>query len=505
MPSLAVCFMSALPLAAVVILAACATPAPPTMPQPPPPPELDVDRICSIIVDVADASARGGLVARRHALELQGQDDRHAAFGLMLAEATPEERFAAFHRDLQRSPTSVVGPLGECIVYGSWNKMGAQTTKSCDAAAARLGSAAVLVEIARSSSALLHDGDAARAIAIADAALARAPGCAALHVAKAQAIAAQGNVESARDGWRAASQAVPTCFRCLVEAAAAEERVDTGPGGRAAAVPLWEEALKLAPEHPDTLRRFAAATAGVDDSRTRKAYAAAVNAGAKDYPTLLAAAKLSARLAETPAAIDEAIMFARRASEAAKGAPEPRRIVVELTSKIGALDAVIVAANALLELVADDAVAHIALARVAVERGPLASAVIHYGIADRAMAATPGDPALMASLRVERQSLLARLLVDESKLPSGTAAAVAAATQKNLQVLWRERIKTQEANKGGDLAIVVETDSDGHVATTVITADSVGDQMVSAAAVAWLSRATIKGGARRYTLDFALR
>lgn len=491
-----------------IVVTACATPvAPAPVPQAPAvvAAELSVDQTCSIIVDVADAAARGALVSRRRALELLADGDRHAAFGLMLAEPTPEERFSAFHREQERAPTSVVGILGECLVYSSWSKMGPQAAASCDAAASRLGDASVLVEIARSSSALVHDGDAARAMGIADAAIVRAPGCSALRVVKAQAIAAGGDAAATRDGWRAASAAAPACFRCLVEAAAAEERADTGAAGRAAAVPLWEEALKLAPDHADTLRRFAAAAAGVDDKRAQQAYAAAVRAGAKDYPTLLGAARLSAMLATTPASVDEAIVFARKASDAAKADPEPRRIIVEFSSRKGAHDDVIVAANALLDLVPDDAVAHIALAKVAMARGPLSAAVVHYDAAERAIAANPADQALLAPLVTERRTLLDRLMVDDTKPPTGTAAAVAAATQKHLQTLWRDRIKKHTTTKGGDLVVVVETGADGHVTSASVGTDTVGDDEIAAAAVAWLSRATIKGGARRYTLEFALR
>jgi len=491
-----------------IVATSCATPTPvpaPALPAPVVAAELSVDRTCAVIVDVADAAARGALVSRRHALELLADSDRHAAFGLMLAEPTPEERFSAFHREQERAPDSVVGVLGECLVYSSWSKMGPQAKAACDLAATRLGDASVIVEVARSSSALLHDGDAARAVAIADAAIVRAPGCTALRVVKAQAIAAAGDVNATRDGWRAASAAAPGCFRCLVEAAAAEERADTGAAGRAAAVPLWEEALKLAPDHPDTLRRFAAAAAGVDDKRAQQAYAAAVRAGAKDYPTLLGAARLSARLADSPAAVDEAIGFARKASDAARADPEPRRIVVELSSRKAAHDDVLVAANALLDLVPDDAVAHIALAKVAMARGPLSAAVVHYDAADRAVVANPVDQPVMDALQAERRALLTRLMVDDAKAPSGTAAAVAAATQKQLQALWRDRIAKRTTTKGGDLVVVVETGADGRVASATVGTDTVGDDEIAAAAVAWLSRATIKGGARRYTLEFALR
>ena len=90
------------------------------------------------MVDADDAAARGGLVAFRHEAERRG-DGRHAVFARHLALATPEERFRAFHDELGDRPDSVVGPLGECLVYAGWSRMGPQASKACDVAATALG------------------------------------------------------------------------------------------------------------------------------------------------------------------------------------------------------------------------------------------------------------------------------------------------------------------------------------------------------------------------------
>lgn len=490
-------------LAALGLAAGCATPPPPPPLLPPPPPaELDVASVCRLVVDVDDAAARGGLAAFRLEAERHGAD-RHAVFARHLALATPEERFRAFHDELGERPDSVVGPLGECLVYAGWSRMGPQAAKACDAAAIALGPQRILADIGRSESALLHDNDPTRALSLADAGIAAAPGCAAFVVVRARARAANADVVTARTAWREAVDALPASFRCLTEAGLAEERADPGDAGRAAAAAFFERALAVAPDHADTLRRFAAATAGVDGVRALKAYAAAVKAGARDYQTLLAAARLATTLAANDDDVARAIDFARRASEASREDPEPRRLLVQLLARQGAWEDVIVAGNALLDLEVDDAVARHALARAALAKGDVAGAVRHYDAAARGLSTL--DATAQAAVTSEQQALLTRLLVDPSKAPKGGASVVASAIQRQLQALWRERVKKNALTKGSDLIVVAETDATGRVVDVDIKTDGVGDPELAGAVVAWLSRATVQGGARRYTMEFAVR
>ncbi len=490
----------------IAAAAACVTTPEATIPQVEVAPELDVVKVCDAIVDVGDAAARGALAARRQHHEITASSDRHAAFAAMLALPTPEERFRAFHADSERFSASGVGVLGECLVYASWSKMGPEAARACDVAASKLGPTAVVVEVARAESALLHDRNPQLALTRADAALALAPGCSALHVVRARARAAAGDVRAARDAWAEAATAAPKCFRCLVEQASLEEQVDTGPAGRAAAVSVWERALQLAPDHADTLRRFAAATAGIDDARALRAWEAAIAAGARDYPTLLAAAQIAGRTATSPTEIDVALGYAKRAADVSKQDPEPRRLVVELAVRRGAVEEARTAARGVLDLIADDVLANAALARIAVTSGPLVDAVTGY---DAAVAALDRgavvDAEVATAIRAEQAGLLVRLQVNDAKRPNGTVNAVANATQRALQTLWRDRIAKKNTTKGGTLTIVVESAADGRVLSTQLRTDTVGDQEIAAAAVAWLSRATISGGARRHTLEFILQ
>lgn len=495
----------------LVLVAACpsatttttstVTPVPVTnAPPPPPPKELDGARLCRIVADVADAAARSNLSALKLRFDATSSKDRHDAFGAMLSGNKNEERFRDFHEDAESHPGSAVSSLGECLVYADW-KMARESEAPCAKAETALGKDGAVVDVARVD--LLARTDAKAAVAKADEALAKAPACEALHLAKARAVAATGDVEAAKAGWAAAGAAVDHCFVCAAERARLLESSE----GRAAAASEYEKALKFAPDHADTLRRFAAAVAGVDDVRALAAYDAAVEAGARDFATLMAAAKLASRLATTPAQVDRALTFAKRAAGAQSTDPEAKRLVVDLAMKKGDDAFAVQAAQQLLSLVPDDVAGHTALARAALKADKLEDAVVHYDQAFVELAAgrTGGlDDATVAAVRAERAGLLSRLMVDGST-PKGTATAVAKLTQQGLQKLWKDRLKKKVVSSGGELSVVIETDASGAVVDVLIKDGGVKDPAVRAAAIAWLRRASITGGARRYTLDLLLQ
>ncbi|MDP2343736.1 MAG: hypothetical protein Q8O67_22450 [Deltaproteobacteria bacterium] len=474
-----------------------------TAPAPVAAPRTDLEgaRLCRIIADVDDAAARSGLGALRQRFEATASSDRHAAFGAMLSVSKIEDRFRAFHDDGSRNPSSAAGPLGECLVYAEW-KMANESTAPCTKASKTLGSESSVVDVARVKL-LARTGDAAAALAVADAALLKAPSCEALVVARAIAVAAGGDVEAAKVGWAKAQERVPNCFICALERAKLLETTE----GRAAAAGEYERALKLAPDHADTLRRFAASVSGVDDVRALAAYSAAVDAGAKDFATLTAASRLAARLATTPDQLDRALVFAKRAADAGRTDPDARRLVVDLAMKKGDHAGAETAARSLLDLVPDDVVGHVALARAALKAERLEDAVVHFDLAQVELSAgrTAGlDAGTVAAVRAERQGLLAQLMVDEATTPKGSASSVANMTQRGLQKLWKERLKKKVVSTGGTLTVVVETDASGAVVDVLVKDGEVKDPALRAATVAWLRRANISGGARRYTLDLSL-
>ncbi len=461
--------------------------------------DVNSARLCRIIADVDDAATRAGLGALRQRFDAAPATDRHAVFGAALALSKLEDRFRAFHEDGAAHPDSPVGALGECLVYADW-KLRNESQQACNRARNLLGEHIAPVDVAQVKL-LARTGDPAGAVAAADLALQKAPGCEALHLARAFAVASLGDVEASKAAWGAASEKVAGCFVCSLERAKLLESTE----GRAAAAGEYERALKLAPDHADTLRRFAASVAGVDDVRALSAYSAAVDAGAKDFATLTAASRLAGRLALTPEQVDKALSFARRAVDAGKTDPDARRLVVQLAMKKGDHAAAETAARALLDLVPDDVVGHIALARAAMETGRLEQAVVHYDLAQAELSAgrTAGlDEGTVSAVRAERQGLLAQLMVDEATPPSGSADSVVKVTQRGLQKLWKERVKQNVS--GGTLTVVVETDASGAVVEVLVKEGEVKDAALRAATVAWLRRANIKGGARRYTLDLSL-
>lgn len=501
--------MSRLPIAFVVtgfaLAVACVStppaPTPTAAPEEEAQTEVEPARLCRVVAEVRDAEARSALGALRLRYELTSSTDRHAAFGAMLAQSKNEDRFRAFHDDGEARNGSVVAAVGECLVYTDW-KMEKESLGACARARTALGNNAAVIDAAAVDT--LARSDATAAVASADAALKRAPGCEALHLSRARAVAQAGDVEKTTAAWLAAAAAFPNCFVCAVERAKTQE----GTNGRAAAATAWEDALKIAPDHADTLRRFAASVAGVDDRRALSAYEAAVAAGARDFPTLIAAARLATRLAASPADVDRALVFARRASEVQRTDPDARRLVVELAMRKGDDAAASAAAQQLLDLVPDDVAAHVALARAAAKADKLEDAVVHYDLANVELAAgriADLDEATVAAVRAERQGLLSRLMVDDGAAPAGSASTVANLTQKGLQKLWKDRLKKKVVKAGGVLTVVVETNASGAVIDVVVKSDVVTDPMIRAAAVAWMRRASITGGAKRYTLELLLQ
>jgi hypothetical protein len=468
------------------------------------PPELDAARLCRVLADVDDAAARGALGALRLRFETAPAGDRHADFGAMLARQRNEERFSAFRDDEREHPQSPVGPLGECLIYSDWH-METQRTTPCGLAAERLGTGGA--SVLRYADALhrWRSGDPRTAIAEVQTALSVSPTCESLHFLRARLVVAVGGDAGAqKQAWADAEAAMPGCFTCAIETGKLVEAAE----GKVAAAAAWERALKAVPDHAETLRRLAAAVAGVDDARALAAYASAVDAGARDFVTLLAAAKLAAQLAQSPADVDRALGFARRAVDVGKSDPEARRLLVALAMKKGDDATAEPAARALLDLVADDVVGHAALARVALRAERLIDAVSHYegAAAEIAAGRTGGlDSATVAAITSERQALLGRLRVDDGARTSGNAGVVANAAQRALTKLWKERkAAAPDTPAKGELTVVVETDATGRIVDVQVKASTVDDPAVVAAAVAALRRMTITGGAKRYTFDFAL-
>lgn len=477
--------------------AACA-PAKPEVKAPvapaPKPPEVDPHRLCEVIARVEDSVYQGARAAVRTELEAaaaKDPKDRAAAFGALFAIDDDNARWKAFHADSEANPESGLGPLGECFVYASW-KMPDQAEAPCAAAAEALGSAA-LVEVARGELAARRERtDEARAHY--EQAIAADAGCVPARTGLARAEAAAGNAEAAVASLEAALSAWPQCFSCAAEKAALVEKAS----GIEAALPHWEAALAIVPDHPATLKRYAAALVGKDDGKALLAYEKAIARGRADFQTLHAAARLARALGQA----DKALDFGERASQAEADDAELWRLLASLYEGKNDVPGLEKAWGEVLRLLPQDPAAHLALARASKGQDRYVSALEHYEAAVAALAATTSQGAsqeLQQAAGGELSQLLVELSIDE-RGASGSVNRVVGVVQRQARKVFEARVKEHSGLKG-KLDVVVVTNKDGGVDEVRIERDTLGDSHVAAAVLGNLRRAKISGGAKRYALE----
>ena len=472
-------------------LSACATGA--TVKKAPPPApkaELDAHQLCVLETAIDDATARGRLAELRAKYEANADGDRLAAFGAKLAIATERERFKAFHDDATDHPDSAVSPLGECMVYARW-KMPDQAASPCALAAERLKGAAVL-DVA-GAELLLNQGKLADADVRARKALVADAACTPAYTMLARVQLAAKDNAGALDSYTRGLTSSPDCFVCAVEAAKLTEKSE----GKAASVPLWEKALAIAPDHVETLKRYGAVQAGINDDAALAAYEKAIQAGVVDVATLKAAAELA-----KGKDIDRALGYAGRVVAVQPNDVDAWRLLLMLATKKPDAERMKHAATEVLRLVGDDLPAHVVLLHDALATLHVQDALAHDDVVNTAVTAskTTGlSEAQVAAVKSEHTELMQKLHVLD-KPPSGKPEAVLAAVQKTVQKLFAERVKDQKG-KRGELSIVVRTDAQGVVDSVELPSDTLGDPWVAASVVANLKHATLTGGARRYTFS----
>jgi tetratricopeptide (TPR) repeat protein len=456
--------------------------------------KLDVDpaALCQVKAEIDDAASRLKLADLRTRLEKDAATDRAARFGALLSIQNEQDRFHAFHDDTEQNPKSGVGPLGECFVYAAW-KMSDQAQGSCQMADDRLRGAAV-VDVARAEL-LRRKGNLDEAQNLIDNALSTDNGCAAALIEAARVQQARGDAEKALASWERARAAWPTCYLCAVEAAKLAE----ASSGKDAAVPMWEAALALQPDSAEALKRYGAALAGVDNAKALSAYERAIDAGQNDVATFMGAAQLAGDN------VDKGLAFAEKAAALQPNEIDAWRIILALAQKKPDAVKARKAAGEILRLVDEDVPALLVVARDARQNGQLVEAVTRFDAAARAIAGGRTGGLLAPDLeaaRKEHAALLAELKVPE-KAPKGNASAVVSAVQKTVQGLFVERLKKKKGMKG-TLDVGVTVSAAGVVEDVEIVKDTLGDAAVTASVVANLRRATITGGAKRYsfTMDF---
>lgn len=452
----------------------------------PKPPEVDPRALCAVVSEVEDARARGTVDAVQAGLEQRASRDRAAAFGAMYSIVDEDARWKAFKAERAARPESVVGHLGECFTYASW-KMADQAKGPCAAADSSLKSLA-LVDVARGDLARAL-GDEAGAKERYQAALATDDKCvpALLRLAR---VEASSEASAAVATYDRALAAGPKCFSCAFEKAELVEKSQ----GIEAALPVWEAALALAPEHPSTVKRYAAAQAGRDDAAALQAYEKAISLGVNDASTLVAAA----RLAEKSGDLEKALVHARAAAKVQPDDAANWRFVATLATGHKDVKGAAAAYSEVLRLVPDDADAHMALARAEAEDGRWVESLGHLEAAVASLDA-PEQAEQKAAADKELAALLEKLLVRKGGA-KGNANRVIAVVQGDVRQVFEQQKKLKK-DLTGVVEITVVTAADGTVQEVTIAKDSLNDAMVAAALVGNLRRATIVGGAKRYNFE----
>lgn len=485
-------------------LSGCATPSPEPARAPvvvEEKPDVDARELCLVKAEIDDAASRLKLAELQARYERDAVASRAARFGSLLAIQNEQDRFHAFHDDGQKNPRSAVGPLGECFVYAAW-KMSDQASGRCQMAEDRLKGAAV-VEVARAEL-FRRKGSLEEAGRAIERALALDGTCAAAHMEAARVHQARGEDARALAAWESARAAWPRCYVCAVEAAKLQE----ASAGKDAALPLWEAALTLQPDSAEALKRYGAALAGVDDGKALQAYERAIAAGQSDAATFMGAAQLAGK--GEGASVDKALAFAERAAQVQPNDIDAWRLILALAQQKGDAVRAQAAATEVLRLVGEDLPALLLLARDARAHHRLVEAVLRYDAAARAIAAgrTGSVPAPdLEAAGSEHAALLAELQVPK-KAASGSANRVIASVQHTVQGLFVHRLKKLPAAKKGTLRgsieVGVTVSASGSVDEVEIVKDTLGDEAVTASLVANLRRATVTGGAKRYSfqMDF---
>lgn len=494
----------------VVGVVGCATAEPTSTATPttaaPKATQLDVDPsvLCQVKAEIDDAQSRLKLADVRDRFNREAVVDRSAQFGAIMSLSDEQERFKKFHDDAVANPKSPVGPLGECFVYATW-KMGDQAASRCQTADDLLHGAAI-VDVARAEL-NRRTGKLDEAQNLIDNALSVDNGCPAALIEAARIEAAQGENDKALAMWQRARASWSKCFMCAVEAAKLTETTST----KEASVPLWEAALALQPDAADVLKRYGAALAGSDDKRALAAYERAIAAGQNDVPTLMGAAALAQAAGDD----DKALALAEKAAAAQPNEIDAWRMVLAIALKkspaapttTGSAEhaKVLKASTEILRLVEEDLPALAVLARDARKQDKLVDAVVRYEAAGRAIAAgrtAPMAPGDVDAVAKEHAQLLKELKVAD-KAAKGSANGVIGTVKRTVQDVFVERLKKKKTLRGM-IEVAVTVSATGSVDDVEIVKDTLADASVAASVVANLRRATITGGAKRYsfTMEF---
>lgn len=456
-------------------------------------PQIDSHRLCQLVGEIEDAQFVGQRSSRRaeyQAAEASAPLDEAMAFAAIFAIDDEQSRWKAFHEASVRNPAGVVGALGECFVYNEW-KLADQAARPCGIAARSLGGTAVLdYAHARRS---IRKGNTEEARSALTQALQKDADCLPVVVALANLEQSAGQQQAANERYATGARIAPSCFRCAFQQAVLTEELQ----GPQMSVPFWETALRLAPEHTESLQRYAAALVGKDDEKALVAYEKAMAAGRTDQDTLLAASKLSEKTGQ----LEKALTYTEQAVNARPDDVTLWRRIAKLAESKRDEARTESAWGEVLRLLPGDVSGHLALARRALKREQFLDALVHFdlGMPQAQQENASGGSDAAQALVTERDQLLSRLGVKGSPA-SGSIERVITRVQRSVRPVFEEQAKAKRGLKG-TLQIVVVTDAEGQVTSVDVTGDELHASMVAAAVVAELKRAVVRGGAKRYALE----
>ncbi|MFZ9888139.1 MAG: hypothetical protein ACO3JL_11610 [Myxococcota bacterium] len=450
--------------------------------------DVTAGQLCSTLASVEEARARGTLGTLRASFEERlavSPLDRSARFGQIATISDEQQRWKAFREDRKANPESVVGALGECLVYADW-KMSDQAKRPCEAAAKAVPGLA-LVEVAYGDIDAKR-GDRGSAKGHYEAAIQLDGSCASTYPRLA-AVLAPDDVAKAVAAYDDGLKVSPGCFTCAVGKAELIEREQ----GSGAALAAWEAALALAPEHPSTVKRYAAAQAGRDDGAAFAAYEKAIMLGVDDIPTLVAASELATKLGRA----DRALAHAKSAAAMKSDDVSNWRLVAQCAEASADAATARDAYQQVLRLLPSDVSAHLSLGRGSRASGDYVDALAHYEAA-MAAGASP-EPSTTAEL----ESLLKELHI-KPEGHRGDVNRVVRAVQGEVRLAFQEQRESNPALTG-IVQVTVITAPDGSVKEVQVGTDELQNPVVSASLVGNFQRANITGGAKRYRFELEFR
>lgn len=457
--------------------------------------EVRAARLCEIHTEVQSARFASRLVplnaSFREDASGTSQEALEARFGAIMSRSNAKKSWEGFRDETRRSSTTILFPLGECLVYAEW-KMDDQAPSRC--AAAKESDPQMALADVGLATLWLNKKAYDKALAAADAALATDAACASAYIVKAQTLEAKSDRTGAVAAYDAALKAKSDCFMCAAERARLLSEADDIDAATAA----WEEAFKIIPDHGPSLQRYASLQVGRDDAKALSAYEQAIAKGEGSYVTLLAAAQLAARTGEVLKAID----YGERAARIEPDHVEQWRLLASLYQKRNEAEAIEKAYEEVLRLLPDDHQAHLALARLAAKEERFVEAIGHYGAANAAPV-PEGDAAaaeLHATGVTEEKALHEKLQIAAKVV--GAPEVVQDRVRRTVQTLFKARHKP---GTKGKIVVTVKTFKDGGVEEANVLEDTLKDPYVAASLLGNLERANISGGRKLYEFEYTFQ